>query len=101
VTAAAPFGLTPGQSRALSFIRSHIAQRRCAPSLDQIAAACGLASKSGAHRLVSALEERGHIRRLANRARTITLSEPAPMSCSLSVSIALHARVAAEAHRLG
>ena len=38
--------------------------------------ALGLASKSGIHRLVSGLEERGYIRRLANRARAIEILKP-------------------------
>ena len=47
------------------------------PSFDEMRDALGLASKSGIHRLVSALEERGFIRRLANRARAIEILRPA------------------------
>ena len=47
------------------------------PSFDEMRDALGLASKSGVHRLVSGLEERGYIRRLANRARAIEILRPA------------------------
>ena len=47
------------------------------PSFDEMRDALGLASKSGIHRLVSGLEERGYIRRLANRARAIDILRPA------------------------
>lgn len=43
------------------------------PSFDEMREALGLKSKSGVHRLVIALEERGHLRRLPNRARAIEL----------------------------
>ena len=46
------------------------------PSFDEMRDALGLASKSGVHRLVSGLEERGYIRRLANRARAIEILKP-------------------------
>jgi repressor LexA len=44
--------------------------------------ALGLASKSGVHRLVSGLEERGYIRRLANRARAIEILKPVTAAAS-------------------
>jgi len=46
------------------------------PSFDEMRDALGLASKSGVHRLVSGLEERGYIRRLDNRARAIEILKP-------------------------
>jgi len=48
-------------------------QHHVSPSFDEMRNALGLASKSGVHRLVSGLEERGYIRRLANRARAIEI----------------------------
>jgi len=51
-------------------------QHNVPPSFDEMRDALGLASKSGVHRLVSGLEERGYIRRLANRARAIEILKP-------------------------
>jgi SOS-response transcriptional repressor LexA len=95
------FGLTAQQSHALTFLRSYIGERGRPPSLDQIASACGLRSKSGAHRLVEALEERGHIRRLSNRARSIVLTGSAPASLSVALPRDLYVRANADARRLG
>ena len=47
------------------------ADRACQPSFDEMREALDLKSKSGVHRLISALEERGFIRRLPNRARAL------------------------------
>lgn len=73
VTGGTSFGLTSRQRELLMFIRSHIGEHGIAPSYDEMMAAIGLASKSGVHRLVKALEERGYISRLPDRARAITL----------------------------
>ena len=54
-----------------------MAEHDVPPSFDEMRDALGLASKSGIHRLVSGLEERGYIRRLANRARAIEIIRPA------------------------
>lgn len=68
-------GLTSRQRELLQFIRTHFAEKGVAPTFDQMGAFLGLQSKSGVHRLLTALEERGHIRRLPNRARAIALVE--------------------------
>lgn len=65
--------LTHKQSELLSYLSNHIEQYEVSPSFDEMRNALGLASKSGVHRLVSGLEERGYIRRLANRARAIEI----------------------------
>lgn len=67
--------LTPRQLELLAFIRAHIAERGFCPSYDQMRDAVKLRSKSGIHRLVKGLEERGAIRRLRFRARSIELVE--------------------------
>lgn len=67
-------GLTPNQNRLLAFITAEVEAGRSPPTFDEMAAHMGLASKSGIHRLISALEERGHVRRLRNRARAIALT---------------------------
>ena len=68
--------LTRKQSELLTYLRDHMQQHDIPPSFDEMRDALGLASKSGVHRLVSGLEERGYIRRLANRARAIEILKP-------------------------
>ena len=63
--------LTGKQRELLDFLVRYLAENQHSPSFDEMREAVGLASKSGIHRLVTALEERGYIRRLANRARAI------------------------------
>ena len=68
--------LTRKQSELLTYLSNHMQQHDMPPSFDEMRDALGLASKSGVHRLVSGLEERGYIRRLANRARAIEILKP-------------------------
>ena len=68
--------LTRKQSELLTYLNDHMQQHDVPPSFDEMRDALGLASKSGVHRLVSGLEERGFIRRLANRARAIEILKP-------------------------
>lgn len=63
--------LTRKQNELLLFIQKRLSEDGVSPSFDEMKEALGLASKSGVHRLVSALEERGFIRRLAHRARAL------------------------------
>ncbi len=63
--------LTRKQQELLLFIHKRLSEDGVSPSFDEMKEALGLASKSGVHRLVSALEERGFIRRLAHRARAL------------------------------
>lgn len=63
--------LTRKQHELLLFINKRLSEDGVSPSFDEMKEALGLASKSGVHRLVSALEERGFIRRLAHRARAL------------------------------
>lgn len=70
-------GLTARQRDLLTFIRRYIGQHGIAPSFDEMKAELGLASKSGIHRMISGLEERGYISRMPDRARAITLRAPA------------------------
>lgn len=66
--------LTRKQHQLLLFVHKHLQQHGVSPSYDEMKAALGLKSKSGIHRLITALEERGFIRRLAHRARAIEVS---------------------------
>src|SRR6202789_2825731 len=63
--------LTKKQSELLRFIHERLQEAGVPPSFDEMKEALELRSKSGIHRLIMALEERGFIRRLANRARAI------------------------------
>ena len=65
--------LTRKQHELLMFIHERIRETGVSPSFDEMKAALDLASKSGIHRLITALEERGFIRRLAHRARAIEI----------------------------
>ena len=63
--------LTRKQHELLNFIHGHISENGISPSFDEMKDALNLKSKSGIHRLITALEERGFIRRLAHRARAL------------------------------
>ena len=63
--------LTAKQLELLRFIGERLDRDGVPPSFDEMKDALGLASKSGIHRLITALEERGYIRRLPNRARAL------------------------------
>src|SRR5258708_10857754 len=63
--------LTRKQYELLRFINERLKEAGVPPSFDEMKDALDLRSKSGIHRLITALEERGFIRRLPNRARAI------------------------------
>ncbi len=63
--------LTRKQYELLRFIHERLKESGIPPSFDEMKEALDLRSKSGIHRLITALEERGFIRRLPNRARAI------------------------------
>jgi repressor LexA len=63
--------LTRKQLELLRFIHERLTESGVPPSFDEMKDALDLRSKSGIHRLISALEERGFIRRLPNRARAV------------------------------
>jgi repressor LexA len=65
--------LTRKQLELLDFIRTRMDVDGVPPSFDEMKEALDLRSKSGIHRLITALEERGFIRRLAHRARAIEI----------------------------
>lgn len=79
--------LTRKQHELVCFIHDRLVETGVSPSFEEMKEALDLKSKSGVHRLISALEERGFIRRLANRARALEVvkmperkegSSPAP-----------------------
>lgn len=63
--------LTPKQHELLLFIDNHLRRTGCSPSFEEMKVALDLRSKSGIHRLISALEERGFLRRHKHRARAL------------------------------
>lgn len=69
--------LTRKQHDLICFISDRLKESGVSPSFEEMKEALDLKSKSGVHRLISALEERGFIRRLPNRARALeVLKEP-------------------------
>jgi repressor LexA len=103
--------LTAKQRELLIFIDARLKDGGVSPSFDEMREALELKSKSGVHRLISALEERGFIRRLPNRARALeVLKLPEARSATVtpirgaapvlapandSIEIPLHGRIAA------
>ena len=84
--------LTPKQYELLAYIDTFIGQHGVSPSFDEMKEALNLKSKSGIHRLIVALEERGFIRRLPHRARALeVLRRPETMAESARRSGACHA----------
>ena len=75
--------LTAKQHELLLFIQRKLEETGISPSFEDMKEALDLKSKSGVHRLISALEERGFIRRLPNRARALeVLREPENVAAS-------------------
>lgn len=109
--------LTAKQHELLQFIHRRLGDTGVSPSFDEMREALDLKSKSGVHRLISALEERGFIRRLPNRARAlevvklpesatpsaavtaasnvVPLRPPAASPANDTIEIPLHGRIAA------
>lgn len=65
--------LTSKQAKLLDFLTNSLKNNKVSPSFDEMREFLGLNSKSGVHRLISSLEERGFIRRLHNKARAIKI----------------------------
>ncbi len=101
--------LTAKQRELLLFIDQRLKTDGISPSFDEMRDALDLKSKSGVHRLISALEERGFIRRLPNRARAlevvkvpdvkasnvVPMRPAAPAPANDTIDIPLHGRIAA------
>ncbi|WP_017664101.1 transcriptional repressor LexA [Porphyrobacter sp. AAP82] len=69
--------LTAKQHELIQFIQKRLEETGISPSFEEMKEALDLKSKSGVHRLISALEERGFLRRLPNRARALeVIREP-------------------------
>lgn len=83
--------LTRKQHELLRFIQNRLEESGVSPSFEEMKEALDLKSKSGVHRLISALEERGFIRRLPNRARALeVLRQPDDITSKLSTRAAVN-----------
>lgn len=111
--------LTAKQHELICFIHDRLAETGVSPSFEEMKEALDLKSKSGVHRLISALEERQFLRRLPNRARALEVlrmperpgakpkaptrlapaaaPKPAPQPANDTIEIPLHGRIAAGA----
>ena len=103
--------LTRKQHELLTYIHGKLAETGVSPSFEEMKDALDLKSKSGVHRLISALEERGFLRRLPNRARALEVvkipevkasiaSAPQPITPPMAandqvIDLPLHGRIAA------
>ena len=101
--------LTAKQHELLNFIHDRLSATGVSPSFDEMREALDLKSKSGVHRLISALEERQFIRRLPNRARALEVvrmpeiaaaaaPQPRPIvpaAANDTIEIPLHGRISA------
>jgi repressor LexA len=90
--------LTEKQKELLLFIHGRMQERGVPPSFDEMKDALDLRSKSGIHRLITALVERGFIRRLPHRARAIEVIK-LPENQGLSAGQAAGSAVAASPQR--
>lgn len=87
--------LTAKQHELLLFIHRRLEETGISPSFEEMKDALDLRSKSGVHRLISALEERGFIRRLPNRARALeVVRQPENMQAGGGMADGANGRVA-------
>jgi repressor LexA len=106
--------LTRKQHELICFIQDRLDETGISPSFEEMKEALDLKSKSGVHRLITALEERSYIRRLANRARALEVlrvperdtgkvvpirskapAQTLPQAANDVLEIPLHGRIAA------
>src|SRR5687768_8921988 len=83
--------LTAKQRELLLFIDRRLSESGVSPSFDEMREALDLKSKSGVHRLISALEERQFIRRLPNRARALEVLKMPEVSPTVAAALATKA----------
>jgi SOS-response transcriptional repressor LexA len=81
-------GLTPRQNEVLSFVSMFMDEHgRVAPSYREIQSGLGYSSIENVARILGELEERGHIRRLPNRPRSIEVVGPSQRSVTINASL--------------
>jgi repressor LexA len=91
--------LTRKQHELIRFIQQKLEETGISPSFEEMKEALDLKSKSGVHRLISALEERGFIRRLPNRARALEVLKQPENVTGGSVKAAANSNTALTAMR--
>lgn len=86
------YAMTRRQKDCYDYIAACLQDTGVPPSFDEMKDALGLRSKSGVHRIIAALEERGKIVRLRNRARSISIADdnlflrlPAELTSQLTI----------------
>jgi len=89
--------LTRKQRELLKFIQERLGETGISPSFDEMKEALGLKSKSGVHRLITGLEERGFIKRLPHRARALDVVRLPEDQTAKAAQAAQAARAAAAA----
>lgn len=67
-------GLTSRQAEALKFIDQYQSLHECSPSFEELREALGLAAKSGVHRIIEQLVDRGRLIRMPGRARSLQIA---------------------------
>ena len=82
--------LTKKQKNLLIFINKKIRSSGISPSYEEMKNSLNLKSKSGIHRLISALEERGFVKRLAHKARALEVVKFQKMQVQTIFLILLH-----------
>ena len=85
--------LTKKQRELLLFIERKLQEDQVCPSFEEMKSALNLKSKSGIHRLVSALEERGFVRRLVNKARALEVIKSASDTTETKSNTLLNDRI--------
>ena len=76
--------LTKKQKELYDYLRSYISKSNISPSFEEMKVALGLKSKSGIHRLITSLEQRGFIKRLKHKARAMEIIKKSDESSSES-----------------
>ena len=93
--------LTRKQRELLKFIQEKLGETGISPSFDEMKEALGLKSKSGVHRLITGLEERGFIKRLPHRARALDVVRLPEDQTAKAAQAAQGSRSAGEERRAG
>ena len=76
--------LTKKQKELFDFLKSYISNNGICPSFEEMKQAVNLRSKSGIHRLITSLEQRGYIKRLKHKARAMEITKDLPNLKNLS-----------------
>jgi repressor LexA len=93
--------LTRKQRELLKFIQEKLGETGISPSFDEMKEALGLKSKSGVHRLITGLEERGFIKRLPHRARALDVVRLPEDQTAKAAQAAQATRTTGEERRAG